>query len=103
MYISDPEQCFRWLDWNFRRKALGQRASRMGVSMEMAAKKNRGFDPRTFLATIGEGRKTVVVSKRQGVFSQGDAADAVFYILKGKVRLTVVSQTGKEATIGILS
>jgi CRP-like cAMP-binding protein len=71
--------------------------------MEIAAKKNRSFDPRTFLATIGEGRKTVLVSKKHGVFSQGDGADAVFYILKGKVRLTVVSKTGKEATIGILS
>jgi CRP/FNR family cyclic AMP-dependent transcriptional regulator len=75
----------------------------LGVSLEIAAKKNRGFDPGTFLATIGEGRKTVAVSKKRGVFSQGDAADAVFYILKGKVRLTVVSKTGKEATIGILS
>ena len=74
-----------------------------GVSMKIAAKKDRDFDPRTFLATIGDGRKTVVVSKKQGIFLQGDAADAVFYILKGKVRLTVVSKTGKEATIGILS
>jgi CRP/FNR family cyclic AMP-dependent transcriptional regulator len=73
-----------------------------GVSMEIVAKKNRGFDPRTFLATIGEGRKTLAVSKKECVFSQGDTADAVFYILKGKVRLTVVSKTGKEATIGIL-
>jgi len=75
----------------------------LGVSMEIAAKKNRAFDPRTFLATIGEGRKTVLISKKRSVFSQGDAADAVFYILKGKVSLTVVSKTGKEATIGILS
>jgi CRP/FNR family cyclic AMP-dependent transcriptional regulator len=65
--------------------------------------KNRGFDPHTFLATIGEGRKSVTVSKKQGIFTQGDAADAVFYIQKGKVRLTVVSKTGREATIGILS
>jgi CRP-like cAMP-binding protein len=60
------------------------------------------FDPRIFLATIGEGRKSVTVAKRQGIFTQGDAADAVFYIQKGKVRLTVVSKVGKEATIGIL-
>ena len=66
------------------------------------AKKKRGFDPSTFLATIGEGRKSLIVSKRQRIFTQGDAADAVFYIQKGKVRLTVVSKTGKEATIGIL-
>jgi len=67
------------------------------------AKKKRAFDPSTFLATIGEGRKSLTISKKQGIFTQGDAADAVFYIQKGKVRLTVVSKTGKEATIGILN
>jgi CRP/FNR family transcriptional regulator, cyclic AMP receptor protein len=67
------------------------------------AKKKRAFDPGTFLATIGEGRKNLTISKKQGIFTQGDAADAVFYIQKGKVRLTVVSKTGKEATIGILN
>ena len=66
------------------------------------SKKNRGFNPTTFLATIGEGRKSLTVSKKQGIFAQGDAADAVFYIQQGKVRLTVVSTVGKEATIGIL-
>jgi CRP-like cAMP-binding protein len=67
------------------------------------AKKNREFNPTTFLATIGEGRKSMTVSRKQGVFAQGDVADAVFYIQKGKVRLTVVSHSGKEATIGMLS
>jgi CRP/FNR family cyclic AMP-dependent transcriptional regulator len=68
-----------------------------------SSKKVRTFDPITFLATIGEGRKSLSVPRKQGVFSQGDAADAVFYIQKGKVRLTVVSKVGKEATIGILA
>ena len=45
----------------------------------------------------------MAVSRKQGIFTQGDAADSVFYIQKGKVRLTVVSKVGKEATIGILS
>jgi CRP/FNR family transcriptional regulator, cyclic AMP receptor protein len=67
------------------------------------AKKKRAFDPSTFLATIGEGRTSLTISKKQGIFTQGDAADAVFYIQKGKVRLTVVSKIGKEATIGILN
>jgi CRP/FNR family cyclic AMP-dependent transcriptional regulator len=67
------------------------------------SKKNREFNPTTFLASIGEGRKSLTVAKKQGIFTQGDAADAVFYIQKGKVRLTVVSKVGKEATIGILS
>jgi len=67
-----------------------------------ATKKTRAFDPNTFLATLGEGRRIVKVAKKQTIFAQGDEADAVFYIQKGKVRLTVVSKTGKEATIAIL-
>jgi CRP/FNR family cyclic AMP-dependent transcriptional regulator len=66
-------------------------------------KKDREFNPHTFLATIGEGRKILAVPKKQTVFTQGDPADAVFYLQKGRVRLTVVSKAGKEATIGILS
>jgi len=69
----------------------------------MSIKKKRDFDPNTFLATIGEGRKVASFPKKQTIFAQGDAADAVFYIQKGKVRLTVVSESGKEATLGILS
>jgi CRP-like cAMP-binding protein len=68
-----------------------------------ASKKNRGFDPDTFLATIGDGRKIVSVPKKEMIFVQGDGADAVFYIRTGKVRLTVVSTAGKEATIAIVS
>jgi CRP-like cAMP-binding protein len=67
------------------------------------AKKNLAFDPHTFLATIGEGRNLLAVPKSQSIYAQGDQADAVFYLQKGKVRLTVVSKAGKEATIGILN
>ena len=67
------------------------------------AKKKSDFDPRKFLATIGEGRKVVAFPKKQTIFAQGDSADAVFYIQAGKIRLTVVSKIGKEATLGILS
>jgi CRP-like cAMP-binding protein len=67
------------------------------------AKKKHGFDPNTFLATIGDGRKLLTFAKKQSIFTQGDKADSVFYIQKGKVRLTVVSHDGKEATIGILN
>jgi len=66
-------------------------------------KNDREFDPKTFLATIGEGRRIVAIPKKQAIYTQGDRADAVFYIQKGKVRLTVVSKSGKEATIGIVS
>jgi len=69
----------------------------------IAVSKKREFDPNTFLATIGEGRKIVSAPKKQTIFTQGDRADAVFYVQKGKVRLTVVSKSGKEATIGIVS
>jgi CRP-like cAMP-binding protein len=69
----------------------------------LPAKKKNDFDLRKFLATIGEGRKVETVPKKKTIFAQGDAADAVFYIQEGKVRLTVVSKIGKEATLGILS
>jgi len=66
------------------------------------SKKQLDFDPKKFLATIGEGRKVVFLPQKQAIFSQGEAADTVFYIQKGKVRLTVVSQIGKEAVLAIL-
>ena len=68
-----------------------------------AASKRRDFDPHAFLGTIGVGRKAVLFPKKQNFFAQGDPADAIFYLQTGKVRLTVVSKTGKEATVGILS
>jgi CRP/FNR family transcriptional regulator, cyclic AMP receptor protein len=73
------------------------------MSPRAAAKKRRDFDAHAFLATIGEGRKIVRFQTKQTIFAQGNASDAVFYIQRGKVKLTVVSSDGKEATIGILS
>jgi CRP/FNR family transcriptional regulator, cyclic AMP receptor protein len=69
----------------------------------VAAKKLAKFDIKTFLSTVDGGRKIAEFSKKQAIFVQGDPSDAVFYIQKGKVRLTVVSKSGKEATIGILN
>jgi len=66
------------------------------------AKKSRQFDPEALLATIGEGRKAMLFPKKRTIFAQGNPADAVFYLQTGKVKLAVVSKTGKEATIGIL-
>jgi CRP/FNR family cyclic AMP-dependent transcriptional regulator len=60
------------------------------------------FDAGKFLSTIGEGRRVLHFGKKQVVFAQGDATDAVFYVQKGKIKLTVLSGNGKEATIGIL-
>jgi len=73
------------------------------MSPAAIANKKREFDPNMFLATIGVGRKILAVQKKQSIFIQGDVADAIFYIQKGKVKLTVVSKAGKEATIGILN
>src|SRR5256712_12709757 len=69
----------------------------------VAAKKFSKFDPKTFLSTINGGRKIEAFPKEQTIFAQGDSGDAVFYIKDGKVKLTVVSKIGKEATIGILN
>ena len=73
------------------------------MTLVTAAKKRIKFDPKTFLSTIDGGRKIAVFPKKQAIFVQGDPSDAVFYIQEGKVKLTVVSKTGKEATIGILN
>ncbi len=67
-----------------------------------AAKKLSQFDPETFLSIINGGRKILVFPRKHTIFAQGDTSDAVFYIQKGKVKLTVVSKSGKEATICIL-
>jgi CRP-like cAMP-binding protein len=62
----------------------------------------KDFDPRAFLAKVGAGKSISKVGKGRSVFVQGDAADAVFYIQEGKIKLTVVSDQGKEAVVGIL-
>ena len=68
----------------------------------MATKPRPSFNPKSFLAKVGEGRSIGKYRKEQIVFSQGDPADAVFYIQKGKVKITVVSEQGKEAVVAIL-
>ena len=68
----------------------------------MAIKRRPSFDPKSFLAKVGEGRSIEGYHKDQIVFSQGDPADAVFYIQSGKVKVTVVSEQGKEAVVAIL-
>jgi len=65
-------------------------------------RKTLPFDPGAFLAQAGLGRTIVDLKKHQTIFSQGDAADTVFFIQKGKVKLTVISRDGKEATIALL-
>jgi CRP/FNR family cyclic AMP-dependent transcriptional regulator len=67
-----------------------------------AAEIRRKFNSQTFLSTIDGGRKVAAFSKKQTIFAQGDLADSVFYLQKGKAKLSVVATSGKEATIGIL-
>ena len=69
----------------------------------MTPKEKVPFDPQVFLAKVGKGRTIAEYQKNEVVFSQSDPADAIFYIQKGKVKLTVVSHTGKEAVVAILS
>ena len=70
--------------------------------MKMPSKRALAFDATTLLASIGEGRTTVKYQKNGIVFSQGDVADAVFYIQRGRVKLSVVSEEGKGAVVGIM-
>ena len=64
--------------------------------------KTAPFDPKVFLATVNGGRSISKYRMNQKVFSQGTPADAVFYIQKGKVKITVVSEQGKEAVVAVL-
>jgi CRP-like cAMP-binding protein len=68
----------------------------------MARKRLPAFNPQTFLSKVGSGKTNLTPPKKQVLYSQGDAADAVFYIQRGRVKLTVVSQQGREAVVAIL-
>jgi CRP-like cAMP-binding protein len=68
----------------------------------MARKQPTRFNPKIFLAKVSDGKTMLTSAKRQIIFSQGDAADAVFYIHEGRIKLSTVSQEGKEAVLAIL-
>jgi CRP-like cAMP-binding protein len=70
------------------------------TSMPKTAKD--AFDPKDFLAKVGEGKAILKFDKNQIVFAQGDVADTVFYIQKGRIKVLVLSEQGKEAVVGIL-
>ena len=77
--------------------------SRRGLpARSRAQKQTKVFDPQAFLASAGMGRTVQSYKPKQAVFSQGERADSVFYIQAGKVRLSVLSKQGKEATIALL-
>jgi CRP/FNR family transcriptional regulator, cyclic AMP receptor protein len=68
----------------------------------MGTQAKDSFDPKLFLAKVGVGKTILEFNKNQEIFAQGDVADAAFYIQKGRVKLTVVSDHGKEAVVAIL-
>jgi CRP/FNR family transcriptional regulator, cyclic AMP receptor protein len=86
----------RWNLYNLRRARSSEQEAPVGKPA------NNEFDPQAFLAKVGVGKTIVKLEKNQHVFEQGDVADSVFYIQKGKVKLTVLSEQGKEAVVGIL-
>src|ERR1700723_827274 len=69
----------------------------------IAIAKKPHFNPHNFLTSIGKGRDMVSFQKKSTIFAQGATTDGLFFIQKGKVQLSVVSEAGREATLGILS
>src|ERR1700677_1808474 len=85
--------------------ALFEKSKRSGKSKREPSRRRTGvpqFDPAHFFETSAKGRSISTHRKNEIIFSQGDAADAVFYIKKGKIKVTVVSRQGKEAVVAIL-
>ena len=78
-------------------------SSRNEENMPVTNGSNTTFDPAALIANAGLGRKTIELKPNDSFFCQGDKADAVFYLQRGRARLTVVSQSGKEATITLLA
>jgi CRP/FNR family transcriptional regulator, cyclic AMP receptor protein len=72
------------------------------VKQITTAKRKPDFDPHAFLSTIGKGRDMVSFQKKTTIFAQGDSRDGLFFVQTGKVQLSVVSENGREATLGIL-
>ena len=72
-------------------------------AIAMVELENPAFDAQAFLASAGLGRRIVQLTPKEAFFSQGDPADSIFYLQKGRAKVTIVSQAGKEATITLLS
>jgi CRP/FNR family cyclic AMP-dependent transcriptional regulator len=68
----------------------------------MGKQAKESFNPKMFLAKVGTGKAILEFQRNQNIFTQGDVADTVLYIQKGRVKLTVLSEQGKEAVVGIL-
>jgi CRP-like cAMP-binding protein len=85
----------------FRRACLPEGIRKEAITMVELEKP--AFDAAAFLMSAGLGRRIVQVAPKETFFSQGDPADSVFYLQEGRAKITVVSQTGKEATITLIS
>jgi CRP/FNR family transcriptional regulator, cyclic AMP receptor protein len=83
-------------------RGLSSLTSRLSAGMSVAQRQPQPFNPKTFLEQSSEGKMTLQCKKQQTLFVQGDTANAVFYIVTGLVKLTVVSPQGKEAVVAIL-
>src|SRR5581483_9591379 len=90
----------RLVYWH-RLQAAGQ-SGRERTKIGMAGRTNTPFDPRDFLANVGGGKTILEFGKGDVIFSQGDEANTIFYIQKGRVKVVVISEQGKEAVVGIL-
>src|ERR1700691_2845381 len=84
------------------RGAFHPRVSFSQEALEMTGRSLAGFDPAAFLSKAGIGRRIVQLKTKEPFFSQGDKSDCVFYLQKGRAKLTVISKVGKEATIELL-
>ena len=73
-----------------------------GIKVSAKRRISASFNPKIFLAQVSKGKAVSKYTKNEPIFSQGQIADAVYYIQKGKVKLTVVSKQGKEAVVAIL-
>src|SRR3984957_11181666 len=74
----------------------------MGRNRKLGSNRKWPFDPKAVLSKVKGGRTMSEYPKNSIVFSQGEPADAVFYIQRGKIKLTVISERGKEAVVGVL-
>lgn len=86
------------------RKRKPRNVSRLSAGIRLVERRivPESFDPAEFLAKAGLGKSLLELKKKQVLFSQGDAADSIFFVQQGRLKLTVVSKSGKEATIALL-
>jgi CRP-like cAMP-binding protein len=81
---------------------VGTSPVRTALTKQIATAKSKSdFSAHAFLSTVGKGREMVSFEKKETIFAQGDARDGLFFVQTGKVQLSVVSESGREATLGM--